>query len=606
MVIIFRQEATGELWLISPSIDLSQAQSLFIEVGNNYGNPSPSMVVGTVPDPSNTAAFTELGTVVPPTTGFEDFEFDLSGYTGTDTYIAITYDGPDFGYFYIETFKMTGGMTPPMNAWETFEDYNVGEQLALQANAMGRDYWTTWSNAPGSAEDPMVTNEQAHTGSNSVVIEGTNDCVLLFGDKTEGKYSFNFYAYVPEGFYGYFNMLQVFAGASSEWGMQAYFDAGGIGTVDAGGAGAGAFTYLYNTWHFIEVVVDLDEDLAEMFINGSSIVTWQWSLGTFGTGTTLALAAANFYAWNANGTPKAFFDDVNFDEVVDALIFETFEDYTAGGYVAEQAIALGRDYWTTWSGLPGSAEDPLVSNEHAHGGSNALLCSGTNDGVMLFGDKTEGSYAVNFYMYIPADKVGYYNILQSYTGGNYIWGSEVYLNPGGIAELNAGGVTGLATFNFNFNEWVYIENIFDLDNDAASLKVNGAEVSTWQWSIGASGTGINQLAAMDIYAASTNGTPYFFMDDIEYTFGPTVGIGEIEVTPETTRIFPNPATDVLSISSNSNLRHVRMLNHLGQIVYNSDLSGTTFTLNTSNFPSGLYFVEITTLEGVTTQKLIIK
>lgn len=606
MVIIFRQDASGELWLISPSIDLSQAQSLFIEVGNNSGNPSPTMIVGTVPDPTNTAAFTELGSVVPPTSGFEDFEFDLSGYTGTDTYIAITYDGPDFGYFYIETFKMTGGMTPPMNAWETFEDYNAGEQLALQANAMGRDYWTTWSNAPGSAEDPMVTNEQAHTGSNSMVIEGTNDCVLLFGDKTEGKYALNFYTYIPEGFFGYFNMLQVFAGASSEWGMQAYFDAGGVGTVDAGGAGAGAFTYLYNTWINVEVVVDLDEDFAEMFINGSSIITWQWSLGTFGTPGTPALAAANFYAWNANGTPKAFFDDINFDEVINALVFETFEDYTAGGYVAEQAIALGRDYWTTWSGLPGSAEDPLVSNEHAHGGSNALLCSGTNDGVMLFGDKTEGSYAVNFYIYVPAGKVGYYNILQSFTGGNYVWGSEVYFNPGGIAELNAGGVTGVATFNYNFDEWVYIENIFDLDNDAASLKVNGAEVYTWQWSIGASGTGINQLAAMDIYAATTNGTPYFFMDDIEYTYGPTVGIGEIEVKPQTTRIFPNPATDVLNISSENELTQVRIINHLGQTVFNSNITGNNFSLNTSGIQGGLYFVEITTFAGVTTQKLIIK
>jgi len=605
-VIIFRQEATGELWLISPSIDLSQAQSLFIEAGNNSGNPSPTMIVGTVPDPTNIAAFTELGSVVPPTTGFEDFEFDLSGYTGTDTYIAITYDGPDFGYFYIETFKMTGGMTPPMNAWETFEDYNAGAQLAQQANAMGRDYWTTWSNAPGSAEDPMVSNDQAHTGSNSVVIEGSNDCVLLFGDKTEGKYSLNFYTYIPEGFYGYFNMLSIFAGASSEWGMQAYFDAGGVGTVDAGGAGSGAFTYTYNTWHFVEVVVDLDNDLAEMFFNNSSVVQWQWSMGTFGTPGTLALAAANFYAWNANGTPKAFFDDVNFDEMVDDLIFEPFEDYTAGGFVAQQAIALGRDYWTTWSNAPGGAEDPLVSDEQAHEGSNSLLCSGTNDGVMLFGDKTEGSYALNFYIYIPSGKVGYYNILQSFAGSSSIWGSEVYFNPGGIAELNAGGVSGVATFNYNYDEWVYIENIFDLDNDAASLKANGTEVYTWQWSLGASGTGINQLSAMDIYAATNNGTPYFFMDDIQYTFGPTVGIGEIETKPETTTIYPNPATDVLNISANSDLRQVRILNHLGQMVYNSELTGISFALNTSNFQSGLYFVEITTLEGVTTQKIIIK
>lgn len=409
---------------------------------------------------------------------------------------------------------ISGGSTS--GAWETFEDYIAGQKLAQQANAMGRNYWTTWSNAPGGAEDPAVSNTVAHDGANSVVIEGTNDCVLLLGDLTTGKHTLNFWVNIPSGFYGYFNVLQVFAGASSTWGMQAYFDAGGIGTVDAGGAGAGSFSYSYDTWTFVELVVDLDMDWAEFYVAGADVVQWQWSLGTFGTPGPVQLAAANFYAWNANGTPKAYFDDIDFKEFSSDLIFEPFEDYTAGQPLAQQAIALGRDYWTTWSNAPGGAEDLTVSAEHAHEGVNSALCSGTNDGVLLLGDKTSGKYSLNFYLYIPTGKVGYYNILQVFNGSNSTWGMEVYLNPGGIAELNAGGVSGIATFNYNYDEWVYIENIIDLNSDEAALKVNGTEVSSWQWSPGASGGGVNALGAMDIYAATTNGTPYFFIDDIQY------------------------------------------------------------------------------------------
>jgi len=154
--------------------------------------------------------------------------------------------------------------------------------------------------------------------------------------------------------------------------------------------------------------------------------------------------------------------------------------------------------------------------EHAVAGSIAVLCQGTNDFVMLFGDKTSGKYSVNFYIYIPTGKVGYYNILQKFAGANSVWGSEVYYNPNGTALITANGSAGIESFTYAYDEWIYMENIIDLNSDQASILVNGVEIYSWQWSVGASGGGINQLGGMDIYAATTNGTPYFFVDDIDY------------------------------------------------------------------------------------------
>jgi hypothetical protein len=354
------------------------------------------------------------------------------------------------------------------------------------------------------------------------------------------------------------------------------------------------------------VVVDLDEDWAEFYVNDVNIIEWQWSLGTFGTPGLLQLSAANFYAWNVNGTPKAYFDDIDYKAFSNDLIFEPFEDYTAGEKLVEQAVNMGLTYWTTWSNTPGSAEDPIVSSEQAYEGTNSVLCQGTNDFVMLFGDQTAGSYAVNFYMYIPSGKVGYYNILQEFSGGTSKWGSEVYLNPDGIALLTAGGVANAATFNYNYDEWIYIENIVDLDSDWAQLIVNGTLVHSWQWSIGASGGGINQLGAMDIYAATTNGTPYFFIDDIQYTLGSTVGIGELPVNNVSAKMFPNPAKDLLNITTTGKLLNVRILNYVGQVVLTSEASGNLFATDISALPGGLYIVEITTVDGKASQKLIVE
>jgi len=605
-VIFFRQDAgTADVMLVTPEFDLSLVDMLYFTVGE--ANQNPTLSVGTVSDPANPGSFIELDNFA-VTADWQELSIKLSDYSISDSYLAFKYSSETTGFFSLDLVKMTaaGGSGGSSIIIETFDYYTAGQKLVQQAIAQGKDYWTTWSNSPGSAEDPMVSDAISHTGMNSMLIEGTNDAVLLLGDKTEGKYSLSFYVNIPTGFFGYFNILQDFAGASSAWGTQAYFDAGGLGTIDAGGEGAGTFTYAYDTWIPIEVVVDLDEDWAEFYVNDVNIIEWQWSLGTFGTPGLLQLSAANFYAWNVNGTPKAYFDDIDYKAFSNDLVFEPFEDYIAGEQLVEQAVNMGLTYWTTWSNTPGSAEDPVISTEQAYEGSNSVLCQGTNDFVMLFGDQTAGSYAVNFYMYIPSGKVGYYNILQAFSGGTSKWGSEVYLNPNGIAELTAGGTAGVASFNYNYDEWFFVENIIDLDNDWAQLIVNGTLVHSWQWSIGASGGGINQLGAMDIYAATTNGTPYFFMDNIQLTPASTVGIGEIAPNAVVAKMFPNPAKDMLNITSPAILKQIRIMNYLGQVVLNSDASGNSFATNVSELQSGLYIVEITTADGKATQKLIIE
>ncbi|MDA3820098.1 MAG: T9SS type A sorting domain-containing protein [Candidatus Delongbacteria bacterium] len=196
---------------------------------------------------------------------------------------------------------------------DDFESYTVDQGIADQDTT---GTWTTWGDSPGSAEDPLVTDEAAHGGTQSIVIEGTNDGVLLLNDLTENRYRVEFYLMVPDAYVGYYNILQDFDGGNSTWGMQIFFQ-DGEGSIDGNGAAAATFSYTPGEWMKIQHFVDLDNDWIDFYVDDSLLHAYQWSLGSFGDGGINKLDAFNFYAWDDSGneTPKFFMDDYIIEQV---------------------------------------------------------------------------------------------------------------------------------------------------------------------------------------------------------------------------------------------------------------------------------------------------
>ena len=87
------------------------------------------------------------------------------------------------------------------------------------------------------------------------------------------------------------------------------------------------------------------------------------------------------------------------------------------------------------------------------------------------------------------------------------------------------------------------------------------------------------------------------------TFSFTASIDENAVI---VAIYPNPATDVLTINSDSKISSVRVLNYLGQTIDNINTTGMDVTINTSTYEAGIYFIQIKTEQGISTQKIIIE
>jgi hypothetical protein len=160
--------------------------------------------------------------------------------------------------------------------------------------------WTTWSINPGGADDAMVSNAHAYSGTNSVVIISNDDLVKTFGSLTTGKWIISFQVYIPTGKAGYFNTLSGFTPNPFEWAMECYFDQGGGGRIFGGSSTAVPFTYPIDSWFLVEVIVDLNMDMAQFYLGGVMLHSWQWTLGASGGGSQLRLDANDMFGATAN------------------------------------------------------------------------------------------------------------------------------------------------------------------------------------------------------------------------------------------------------------------------------------------------------------------
>lgn len=195
------------------------------------------------------------------------------------------------------------------------------------------------------------------------------------------------------------------------------------------------------------------------------------------------------------------------------LFTDSFDTYTAGGFLAQQATPS----WTTWSNTPGSSEDATISIEQANSGTQSVKIANANMDIILpLGNKTSGKFNVSFYYYIPSGFGGYYNLQHFQAPGNE-WANEVYFGDGGSGNIVANNVT--TNFNHANDQWIFIENHVDIDNDTAALFIDGNHIVTWPFATQASGgAGTAQLGGVNFYGGAITGQiPTYYFDDVTFT-----------------------------------------------------------------------------------------
>ncbi|MDB4167968.1 T9SS type A sorting domain-containing protein, partial [Polaribacter sp.] len=93
----------------------------------------------------------------------------------------------------------------------------------------------------------------------------------------------------------------------------------------------------------------------------------------------------------------------------------------------------------------------------------------------------------------------------------------------------------------------------------------------------------------------------FYIDDIELSGG-TAGVEDESLV--TLNMFPNPASDVLNISSQSTINTVEIYNVLGQKVITMQVEDTSAEINVSNLNAGIYLIKYEINNSTSTKKFV--
>ncbi|TNE73814.1 MAG: hypothetical protein EP333_06365, partial [Bacteroidetes bacterium] len=166
---------------------------------------------------------------------------------------------------------------------DDFESYTVGQYLGPQSAD-----WTTWSNADGSAEDVLVSNANASSGSNSLYFSssasggGPQDVVLPFDQVySSGTFTFEANFFVESGKGAYFNMQGTLTVAQI-WALDCYMIQDGTLKLSNSGTPYLTANYPPATWFNMRIEMDLTSNIWELFIDNVSMGTFANPTGQIG------------------------------------------------------------------------------------------------------------------------------------------------------------------------------------------------------------------------------------------------------------------------------------------------------------------------------------
>lgn len=244
--------------------------------------------------------------------------------------------------------------------------------------------------------------------------------------------------------------------------------------------------------------------------------------------------------------------------------------------------------------------DAQVTDEEAFSMPHSIVLReqpGNNtfdDIIMLLGDKTSGTWTIDWQMLVPIDKTGYWNIQESEVAGIQ-WNADFY-----VGATGSGGSAGTITHDqtgtlvdYPAGSWFPVVMEVDLDNSTISVEIAGAPMLVNENYPGTA------LGSVNFFSIDANNR--YYVDNFRYTQG-TLSSNDFDLLELS--VYPNPVVNQLNIEALQKIDEVNIFNLLGQKISSVSPKNQTAKIDFSNMSRGTYLVEITIGNQKTVKKII--
>lgn len=598
---------------------------------------------------------------------------------------------------------------------DDFESYTLGMGVAEQS-----DNWTTWSDAPGTDEDALASDDYAQSGSNAMKVHeptssSANDMLLPLGNKTSGVYEVNFSMYIEAEYGGHFN-IQHFEAPGNEWAFQTYFHGGGDGMLQANGEEID-FSYPVDTWFLVELDIDIEDDETVVTIDGVDVSTFPFSVNWQGNDGTNQLGSLNIFAGvhqDETVDPLFYIDDLEYIEIDSGLEPPTISlntdelmVYETGSGVDPEVITIENEgeqelNYEVYPVYPMGSDKSSVINTEAASNKKSLknaqsssassetevsfdpnqrdgtlthVVSDLNSGIGYESELDVRAAAkfrpmdVEPYIGMSISEVIVYHAYAPMNGEGTlkIWdrGAFTTPGPGELVYEKEYSAPDAGQFTVSVDEDIYItgkdlwvgyaitdpgDGVFPIGMDAGPqepgvnytstgpgwsemtgedngnigviVELVGDGIPTWMSVTPESGTieaGGSEEVLVDFNTSGLDNGVYEAQIHIgsndpeaEYTPIPvTLDISTAIIDGNEEKIgvmtFPNPASDNINIQANDIITSVKLINQIGQVVYENNGGSESHAINVSHLDKGVYMVQVKTENSdITTQKVIVE
>ncbi|MBO7132700.1 MAG: T9SS type A sorting domain-containing protein, partial [Bacteroidales bacterium] len=243
-----------------------------------------------------------------------------------------------------------------------------------------------------------------------------------------------------------------------------------------------------------------------------------------------------------------------------------------------------------WSN--GSTANSITVN---NGGTYSVIATNENGCTAMASASVVAGYSVT-------------NAITETTDNEFVWNGQTYTESGDYVQTftAANGCDSVVTLHLTVNSVQYY-NIFVISS------YNAYGTTT--------GTGVYEAnAVVPISAIANEGYEFLSWNDgntdnprtimvtgdatYVASFIPATGIEENATL--NISLFPNPATDILNITSSETISEIEIVNTLGQVVYRTEVNADNAVCDVEELTSGVYMVRIRTASATLIQRRFIK